>query len=309
MPFESKEEKEKEKEEPIIKHMVMSSGGAMGLSFYGTLRESHKKGLWKHENIETIYGSSVGTIIAVVISLGYDWNVIDDFLIKRPWQNVFKFQLPMAFNVITKQGLFNVDTVHNIFLPLFKGKDIPIDITLLDFYHLTKREIHFIATELNTMCIEDISYKTHPEWKVMDAIYASACLPVFFTPLYIPNSNKIFIDGGILLHYPLNLCLAAGHSPQEIMGIYRKNTPQEQQLQPTNTIFEIFYVLITKLLSKIEEPISNQTIRYNIPIEKMAYNIYTYLYNFIHYEETRKDLIQIGVDALEKQDTDTIVII
>lgn len=301
---------------PVIKHIVMAGGGAMGFAFYGALRESHQQGTWKQENIETIYATSIGTIMGTIISLGYDWSVIDNFLIKRPWQHVFKFQLPMAFNLITKQGIFDQTTIYEIFLPLFKGKDIPMDICLLDFYHLTKRDIHFIATEINTMQIEDISYKTHPEWKVIDAIYASCCLPFLFSPFYYTAATaagslepkkeppkepqKAFMDGGILMNFPLNLCIAEGYDPREILSIRRvKQSNGTELLHPNNTMIELSFSLILKLIEKIEKPpVQLQEIGYLVNIENSVYSLYTYLFNCIHYEETRRELINIGVNAV-----------
>ena len=306
------------KEKKIIKHIVLAGGGAMGFAFYGALRESCYKEIWKQEDIETIYGTSIGTILSVFLSLGYDWNVLDDFIIKRPWQNVFKFQLPMALNVITKQGIFDRSTINDIFLPLFKGKDIPIDINLLDFYHLTKREIHFITTELNQMETEDISYKTHPEWKVLDAVYASCCLPFLFSPFYyetpvsdskggdrestsgvsgLMTRKQAFIDGGMLMNFPLNLCLSAGHDPREVLAIRRINEKEdnEEVFHPKNTLFEIAFSLILKLIAKIEEPVVVQEIGYHIDIENSIYNLYSYIYNCIYSEDARKTLIELGV--------------
>jgi predicted acylesterase/phospholipase RssA len=306
------------KEKTTIKHIVLAGGGAMGFAFYGALRESCQKEIWKQEDIETIYGTSIGTIISVFLSLGYEWNVLDDFIIKRPWQNVFKFQLPMALNVITKQGIFDRSTINVIFLPLFKGRDIPIDINLLDFYHLTKREIHFITTELNQMEIEDISYKTHPEWKVLDAVYASCCLPFLFSPFYyekvlsvseggegdkggegkgVLTKKQAFIDGGVLMNFPLNLCLSAGHDPREVLAIRRINAKEdnEEVFHPKSTLFELSFSLILKLIAKIEEPVVIQEIGYHIDIENSIYNLYSYIYNCIYSEDARKTLIEMGV--------------
>jgi len=294
-------EKDLEKEK-TIKHIVMSGGGAMGFAYYGSLRESHQKGIWKHEDIETIYGTSIGTIMGVIISLGYDWTVLDDFIIKRPWHHVFKFQLPMALNVITKQGVFDKTVIHDIFLPLFKGKDIPIDINLQDLYNITKREIHFITTEINEFVTEDISYKTHPEWKVVDAVYASCCLPFLFTPFFLENGSKdqkAYIDGGILMNFPLNLCISRGHDPGEIMAIQRVDgSKKERPFHYNSTFFEMAFSLILKLIEKIEVPISVKKIGYSVDIENSVYNLYSYIYNCIHSEEARKDLVLLGVRSV-----------
>ena len=50
----------------IIRHIVCSGGGVTGFSFYGILKECYARGIWKVENIKTIYGTSVGSIFAVL---------------------------------------------------------------------------------------------------------------------------------------------------------------------------------------------------------------------------------------------------
>ena len=128
---------------PTIKHLVISGGGAAGFSYYGVLKQTQIRGLWNTENIKSIYATSAGTIIAVILSLGYDWNTIDDYIVKRPWHKVFKFELSMGLKSILNQGIFDINVLQETFKPLFKGKDIPIDISLLDFYERTNKEIHF----------------------------------------------------------------------------------------------------------------------------------------------------------------------
>jgi len=59
----------KEKKKPNIKHIVLSGGGTIGFGQYGALRQSNKKGLWSIDNIESIYGISVGCIFGLFISL------------------------------------------------------------------------------------------------------------------------------------------------------------------------------------------------------------------------------------------------
>jgi predicted acylesterase/phospholipase RssA len=170
------------------------------------------------------------------------------------------------------------------------------------------------TTELNTFKMVDISYKTHPEWKVIDAVYASCCLPVLFVPHYhynphhpeetkdnplFPRSpDKTFMDGGIIMHFPLNLCLSAGHKADETMAILRESKKEQDDLHPSQTIFEIMCSLILKLIDKIEEPLTQEKIAYTFKIRVSAYSLYTYIYNSIYSENTRKELIQSGVDAV-----------
>ena len=79
--------------EKMIRHVVISGGGLSGFTFYGALRELSKKNYWNLSNIKTIYGTSVGSLIAVLMVLGYDWQETDEYFIKRPLQNVFKLNI------------------------------------------------------------------------------------------------------------------------------------------------------------------------------------------------------------------------
>ena len=69
--------------------MVISSGGPAGHMMYSVLRTLNLKGVWDIKDIRTIYGSSIGSFAAIIIALNYDWETMDDFLIKRPWEKIY----------------------------------------------------------------------------------------------------------------------------------------------------------------------------------------------------------------------------
>ena len=289
---------------PIIKHLVISGGGAAGFSYYGVLKQTQLRGLWFSENIKTIYATSAGTYLAVIISLGYDWKTIDDYLIKRPWQNVYKFELSMAIKTILNQGIFDQSNIYETFKPLFKGKDIPIDINLLDFYKHTNKEIHFFTTDYNTFDTIDLSYKTHPEWRVIDAIYASSSLPIMFVPFYKKEvvaekeeeEPTIYIDGGIKMNYPLNTCIDDGNLPEEILGITRidLNPKFDKKLCRSNNLFEFICKIIYKYALQIERPLYKSIITHQIGVSFSALD-FTALFRCVSSAEERTQLINQGI--------------
>jgi hypothetical protein len=70
--------------------------------------------------------------------------------------------------------------------------------------------------ELNNYVLEDISYKTHPDLPVLDAILMTSAV----TPLIAPviKDGKCYVDGGFITNYPLQHCLNHGHKKEEILG-------------------------------------------------------------------------------------------
>jgi predicted acylesterase/phospholipase RssA len=297
MQMEEQTDTEVKPEKPIIKHIVCSGGGLAGFAFYGALKQSHKQGLWQLENIQTIYGTSVGTIIAVMLALKYDWDTLDDYLIKRPWQNVFTFNLYSILDTINKRGMFGIEIIQDIFLPLFNGKDIRIDITLIEFYKLTNIEIHMCATDINTFQLIDISHKTHPDWNIIEAIYSSCSVPVLFTPLF--KNNECYCDGGVLANYPLEHSIKNGANPNEILGIRYKGRNADEcntRVTPETTLFGYALTIINRLIGSSENEQTPNHIANEYDIWCPSLSIYD-LIDATNDSELRLRLIQQGIDV------------
>lgn len=236
--------------EKQIKHMVISGGAFTGLVYYGGIRELSKHKYWKLENIKSIYGTSVGTLFSVIIALDYEWEIIDDYLIKRPWQNIFKgTTLSLIDSLVTKMGMYTVKIFEDFMNPLFAAKDVSINITLKEFYELNGIELHMYTTELNTFKMVDISYKTHPDWRVVDAVYCSSCLPVIFTPFL--HEKCAYADGGLFSNYPLQQCLDAVEDPLEILGTYRILPKNVTKIKTDSTILDYLSVLLNEIVDRI----------------------------------------------------------
>ena len=184
----------------IIKHIVISGGGHYGLTMYGILKESHKKDFWKYENIETLYGTSIGSVLCLLITLQYEWETLDKYFIDRPWNKVFDFDFHTIIEAFENQGIFNQNTMNQLIEPLFLGKDIPLDITLKEYYERTHIDFHITTSEVVSFKLNVLSHKTHPEWKLLDAIYASCTIPIIFKPIITDDS--CYIDGGLFSSYP-----------------------------------------------------------------------------------------------------------
>ena len=116
-----------------IKHLVLSGGGPILVQILGAIQELEKKNFFDLKNIESIYGTSAGAIIGILICLKFDWETINDYIIKRPWQDVFKIKVEKIFEAYKKKGLFDIQIIEKCFKPLFDAKDIPLDINMEDF--------------------------------------------------------------------------------------------------------------------------------------------------------------------------------
>lgn len=296
---ENKLELDPPKNPTTIRHIVLSGGGAQGLSFYGFLREANRAGLWNIRDIQTVHGTSIGAFIVTILCMDFEWEVLDDFLVKRPWHTVLKLDLPAYFRVFENKGMVPKTVYEDVMKPLFAAKDIPLDVTMRGFYEITGVELHVYATEMNQLEIVDISHKTHPDWPVTKALHCTSNLPIVFEP-YIEN-DCIYLDGGILVNYPIRQCISNGADPDEILGIYKRNTIYENKISAESSFFD--YIL--GLLNRIFERIVNYTEggRPEIPHQYYVVDEVVNINNLVATTssmEERQRLIQIGVDLAAK---------
>ena len=223
-----------------IKHIVISGGGPTGLLSYGAAKYLEQQKFWSMENIESIYGTSIGALFGVILSLHHDWKTIDDYFIICPWDTILQKNSTFhdVLGVYTNKGIMSGDFFDIIMKPLLLAKDLTLDVTLDELYQFNKKEIHIMTVELNTFKLVNLSYKTHPSLKVMDAIKMSCAFPILFSPkIFIETETEMnkedkkdnneecsrhvccYIDGGVMCNYPVNVCMEDQQcDPDEILG-------------------------------------------------------------------------------------------
>ena len=216
---------------PKIKHVVLSGGGGTGFAFYGALRESHKDGFWNIKDIQTLHGVSCGSIFIGVIALldHVSWEEYDDYLIKRPWETVFGFSAENLLNAYANVGICGKENIELIVGPVLRAVDLSLNITLQEFYDFTKIETHFYTTNLDKYKLVDLSYKTHPNWTLVDAIYSSCALPLLFRPNRV--DGEVYVDGAFLCNYPLQHCIDQIENQDEIFGLNKTWIPENLKTQ------------------------------------------------------------------------------
>jgi len=278
-----------------IKHLVISGGGPTLIQSLGAIQhlETHK--FLNMSDIETIYATSAGAIISILLCLKFDWETLNDYIIKRPWKDVFIIKVENIFESYKKKGLFDIKTIEKCFKPLFDAKDIPIDINLESFYKLTNIELHFFSFEINEYKLHDISYLSHPNLSIMTSIHMTSALPVLVSPVCI--DNKCYIDGGLCANYPISYCIESGKKLDEIFGIKNKYTKNDDNI--INIDSSILHYLISFLYKAVF------SIRTNYILPEIKYEIqsdskhltFDFLKDALYNIEVRKELLNSGIET------------
>jgi predicted acylesterase/phospholipase RssA len=285
------ESDDQEEQTNTIKHLVCSGGGINGLLFYSLFKESHSQNIWNLKHIETYYGTSVGTIVGALILLAKSWEDIDNYLIHRPWEHVFKFDLNILFESIDRRGIYDIRHIQSILAPFILAREQTLDITMKEFYELTGVEFHCILTEVNHHTQIDVSYKTHPEWKLLEAIYASCSLPFIFAPLL--KDDKCYADGSIITNCAIKDSIMNGAVPDEILAVYSLSTPElKDSINEESSIFD-YVGRVMKNIIHLRTSHIYPDVKYAYKVPPLTTDINT-IYELAKDKEKRIELLERG---------------
>ena len=285
-----------------IKHIVFSGGGPTALSILGLAQCLQQNGFWDISNIETIYATSAGGMLGVILCLKFDWETIRTYFIKRPWHEAFPITAEQFINAYSKKGIFDSSAVHAMFKPLFDAKNIPLNITMLEFYKHSNIELNLFSLELNSYKLCNISYKTYPDLPVLTAIHMSSAIPLLISPVCF--DGKCFIDGGIVNNYPVENCLLEHPNLDEIMSfknVYIESIiPSEVEDNSTKLITEEsdlfdFIVCLMRTIVTNMNVVKYTEIPYQVNCETEILSI-EYFKKTLYSEEYRQKLFDKGVE-------------
>lgn len=277
-----------------IKHLVISGGGPIMIQILAAIQHLETNDWMRMDDLESIYGTSAGAILAAIFALKYDWPTINDYVIKRPWQDVFSIKAQHILDAYTKKGIFDIKTIEKCFKPLFDAKDISLDITMKQFYELTHIDIHLFAFEINHYVVVDVSHDTYPDLRLLEAIQMSCALPILMTPVFI--DDKCFMDGGVGCNYPLHFCIESGKNPDEILGFKNKYSDEKNSIHKECTLLDYILYFLFKSVFNVQTHYTQPTIKHEVVCD-CSYLTFDILRLALSNIEIRKDLFEKGKQA------------
>jgi len=193
--------------------IVLSGGGLKGLYTLGSILYLEEKELI---NIKKYIGTSVGSIICLLLSIGYKAKFLMEYLSKIKLKNILsKIDVLNLFK--ENFGCTNSTKFIDIIKLLMSKKKINEDITFIELYKKTNKEIIIIGSSLSPITACYFNYENSPEIKVIDAIRISINIPFIFPYIEMNceiRNNKIltntnnkmkFVDGSLTNNYGIEM--------------------------------------------------------------------------------------------------------
>jgi predicted acylesterase/phospholipase RssA len=285
---------------PEIQHLVFAGGGPVLLQMVGALQylsEKNPTPFLDRQKIQSMYGTSAGAIAATLVCLDLDWEIILDYLVKRPWETVFHFQIEHLFSAYYRRGIFDREVIEKIFHPLLKAKDLDPEITLQEFFLFTKIDLHIFTFEINSFQTENVSHSNYPDIPLVDALYMSCAIPVFMAPKLI--EQKCFMDGGLCANYPISFCAESVGSLEHILGFKSCCSEEKNELTEDSSLMDFLVCLFFKIIRRFTsvESSSASIISAQLP-QELQFQVrmlsFDYLYMYFSSTENRQQYVDKG---------------
>ncbi len=290
--------------------LVVSGGGIKGISSLGALYYFDNLGLLN--NIDTYSGTSIGSIIIVLLASGYkcvdifnDIYNMDSF-IEDQHLNI----RTIINNLIYSKGMLDIDNILYIVKKMLINKfgNIP---TFAEFENITFKKIYITTTNLSNMKREVLSNETNPQLSVLDAIKMSCNLPIVFKE--INYNNNYYVDGGLTSNIPLDIILDINNeinivnsSIEKILCICTRGipAPPTYELSLMEYIYRVMMIPInTMSKTTVQSAPENVTIIdiniENIPLlinsisKKEKMDIFLSGYHTAEYEHRKEDITDL----------------
>lgn len=185
-----------------IDTLVLCGGGVYGVSYLGVLESFFReKGLdiiATGRHITTICGVSVGALLGLFLACGFQtFEKIHELLDELMASSLAVLD---PFQIGKSWGLNNGRRMRQ-FLRSFVDTRLGTTVrTFLELRQATGVSLHLHATNLNRCVPHLFSPVDTPDADVVEAVYASMAVPMFFAPSLV--FGPVLADGGLLSNVP-----------------------------------------------------------------------------------------------------------
>lgn len=252
--------------------LILSGGGAKGFAHIGLLKVIDAEKI----PIDYIVGTSMGSIIGGLYSMGYSANEIEEIILARDWLSYFNDSIAREDELIDNKedkDKYAISVpIRNWKISIPKGavKGQNVDKVLQELYlnakdinDFSKLAIPFACVATNAETGEAVVFD---KGYLPDAIRASMSLPGALDPIEL--NGKLLLDGGLANNFPASIALEMGANyliGMEVLGDLQKKEKLNSAVAIMDQAIAYKRVDITKIeKSRVDILLSPRTEDYSI---------------------------------------------
>jgi NTE family protein len=270
--------------------MIVCSGGINGIAIVGALYNFILNN--DISNIKTFMGISVGSLITMLLTTGYDKDEIMNLFLDIEMKDFSDFKIS---RFLQDYGLDNGENIKRLLKAILMYKNFSPDLTFKELYDQTGNKLIIIGTNVNKGVPIYYNIENYPNTKIVDAIRVSSSFPGVYTPVI--ENNHHLIDGAILEPYPLHYF----DNKDEVIGfLIKNNIPSSERLKEykIDSLKSYYMSIINILLDAYLEKCFDGKHKHTIYIDKE--DLKQDVMDFNLTKDVKHSLVDIGKKAFEK---------
>ena len=210
--------------------LVLSGGGAKGMAHIGALKVIEEAGI----PIDYVVGTSMGSIIGGLYSIGYTPEQMDSMVRKQDWAFLLSDKIPRSeMNLMERESdekyvisvPFSKSSIKEVAGGVIKGQNIANLFSELTLGYHNKIDFNKLPTPFACVSEDLVTGEEYVFHKgvLATAMRASMAIPGVFTPVRL--DSMVLIDGGVTNNYPVNIArqmgadVIIGHHPHVIQPV------------------------------------------------------------------------------------------
>ncbi|HXU30467.1 MAG TPA: patatin-like phospholipase family protein [Thermoanaerobaculia bacterium] len=202
------------------KNLVFEGGGIKGLAYGGALEVLSEQKILP--NITSVAGTSAGSITAMLVALRYSPEQIRQLLVALNFGELEDGGSTGIFRLFRRYGFYRGDTYLDLMRCLVEGKTGQKRATFRYLHDHGFLDLRVFSADLNVGNVRELSFRKSPDFEVALAVRMSGSFPLFFAS--IEDQRKTFVDGGVVLNYPVNAFDQGSTLNPETLGFVLANT-------------------------------------------------------------------------------------
>lgn len=189
-----------------FRNLVFEGGGVKGIAYIGAMQVLQQRGILA--NIKRVGGTSAGAINALIFALGYSIHEQKAIMESTDFNSFMdnSFGVIRDIRRLAKQFGWNKGDFFNDWIgAIIKKKTGSAKSTFGDLKAAGLPDLYVVGTNLSTGYTEVFSAERHAEMPLVNAVRISMSIPLFFAAVRHGDRDDVYVDGGVMLNYPVKL--------------------------------------------------------------------------------------------------------
>lgn len=270
------------------KRLIFGGAGTRLLCYIGALKALAKHHTHIHQ-IKEFVGVSAGSIIALLHSLHLSLNDIETTILNYNFRDMFHsdpFSPEVILEASESWGLDDGTEFKREVSKFLETHGFSSRLTFEQLYRLTKINLRILACDIEDAKYYELSHTKTPKVQIVDAVYASCAIPLYFHPARI--NNKLLVDGGLVHSFPLTYF--THKEIHESIGI--QMVSKVSKTNPQDSL-EYFWRIVGMIL--------NPPVSYKVPKNIYSINVNSFFVDWTLTETQKIAMINEGYSQVTRQ--------